>query len=512
MIITDENIDDQTVKDLREDFIRSCGCRYREEDGVMISEGTVVPLSFNDISDLGLLYKINKEVLHPLGIALTRTLGGLSMGAVVTKDGQPISYDEPIVKKREVDLDLLETRLHGLRLAFSSEVTPVAEAKPTQVSINTKLNNTFAVSPKPMSAVDRINKEGINFSKFPLFYELTNTLKLGNITNVLVRNTLAKAEGRSDKFNSRLPRNIDDLTGLIAYMVYILDEYFNFITFEGIDATGKQTISNILKDYLAEMRELKNLLSSQSNGNGAFVSTYTPEFNNKDFLAANENAPINIEIHKQNIPDYNIGSGKEILRILQTKPDTNTLKYLFGVNRLEVQNRYEHSATRMHSTSIRIYDRYVESSIAFTLAKELIKKDWVPKHNYSYSVDDKIGDCMIDRNKLERDTVQDIENLEYNQFKLVKPKLMILCHAPIEVIEARLQERSKHTQLDKHETDIRLLNTTQWVYHKLANTRIDRQAHDVLKVNTHQMDPKTCVSYILQWMLDTSFKRVLGIE
>lgn len=45
-------------------------------------------IDFNDLSDLGLLVKINKDILHPLGLALCRNPDdGTSMGALVADDG-----------------------------------------------------------------------------------------------------------------------------------------------------------------------------------------------------------------------------------------------------------------------------------------------------------------------------------------------------------------------------------------------------------------------------------------
>lgn len=44
-------------------------------------------VSWRDLSDMGLLYKINKEILHPLGLAVTRELDGTSKGAILADDG-----------------------------------------------------------------------------------------------------------------------------------------------------------------------------------------------------------------------------------------------------------------------------------------------------------------------------------------------------------------------------------------------------------------------------------------
>lgn len=44
-------------------------------------------INFNDLSDYGLIWKINKEILHPLGLALARNEDGTSNGCIVAPDG-----------------------------------------------------------------------------------------------------------------------------------------------------------------------------------------------------------------------------------------------------------------------------------------------------------------------------------------------------------------------------------------------------------------------------------------
>lgn len=55
-------------------------------------------ISFNEMSDRGLIWKINKEVLHPLGLALARNLDGTSNGCLVAPDGV-WEYDEESNKR-----------------------------------------------------------------------------------------------------------------------------------------------------------------------------------------------------------------------------------------------------------------------------------------------------------------------------------------------------------------------------------------------------------------------------
>ena len=46
-----------------------------------------VTIDFNTLSTFGLVYLINKQVLHPLGLALTRNLEtGRSNGAIISPD------------------------------------------------------------------------------------------------------------------------------------------------------------------------------------------------------------------------------------------------------------------------------------------------------------------------------------------------------------------------------------------------------------------------------------------
>lgn len=51
-------------------------------------------IDWNEISDRGLLVRINREIMHPLGLAVARNPEtGLSPGAVVSDDG-PFVYAE----------------------------------------------------------------------------------------------------------------------------------------------------------------------------------------------------------------------------------------------------------------------------------------------------------------------------------------------------------------------------------------------------------------------------------
>jgi hypothetical protein len=53
----------------------------------MHQEGTYTAVNWTEISNLGLLQKINKEIMHPLGLAIYRQEDGTSHGALVADDG-----------------------------------------------------------------------------------------------------------------------------------------------------------------------------------------------------------------------------------------------------------------------------------------------------------------------------------------------------------------------------------------------------------------------------------------
>lgn len=56
-------------------------------------------LTWNDLSNLGLLFRINNEILHPLGLAITREPNtGVSSKILVAPDGV-FEYSNDIVSK-----------------------------------------------------------------------------------------------------------------------------------------------------------------------------------------------------------------------------------------------------------------------------------------------------------------------------------------------------------------------------------------------------------------------------
>lgn len=68
---------------------------YRSKDYVIrvekLSQSEIIAsfitvVDFNFLSDYGIIYKINKEILHPLGLALSREEDGTSKGCILAPD------------------------------------------------------------------------------------------------------------------------------------------------------------------------------------------------------------------------------------------------------------------------------------------------------------------------------------------------------------------------------------------------------------------------------------------
>lgn len=58
-------------------------------------------LNWNDLAELGLIYRINKEILHPLGLAMSRNVdSGLSEEIFVAPDGF-FEYSQDIHEKNK---------------------------------------------------------------------------------------------------------------------------------------------------------------------------------------------------------------------------------------------------------------------------------------------------------------------------------------------------------------------------------------------------------------------------
>ena len=229
------------------------------------------------------------------------------------------------------------------------------------------------------------------------------------------------------------------------------------IAFEGIDATGKQTLSGLLNDYFRYVYESINDV------------TYSEEF------------PDNYKIsNKTNIPDYDLESGQEIERILKKgNYDPELLQIKFALNRKEVQNRINllnsipyksinqnnMRVATPNTNNIQIFDRWVDSGAMYKLSKAVyndLKPIILLRNGYS----DKEFEDIIFKNKelFEKQII-----LEHTILELARPHLKILCTTPIEIISKRILDRArangiKDEDLDSHEKDTNFLKITQDVY------------------------------------------------
>lgn len=67
-------------------------------------------IDWKDLSDLGLLRRINEDILHPLGLAISRELDGTSKNIIVADDGvfTYASYDTKRLSDQEIKSKLQE--------------------------------------------------------------------------------------------------------------------------------------------------------------------------------------------------------------------------------------------------------------------------------------------------------------------------------------------------------------------------------------------------------------------
>lgn len=252
------------------------------------------------------------------------------------------------------------------------------------------------------------------------------------------------------------------------------------ISFEGIDATGKQTLSNILKEYLNNL--------------------------NKKEVA-----------EKINIPDYNLKSGQEIKEILfngNYEPELLQLK--FALNRKEVQNKLilENKLNKKldNQKNIFIFDRWVDSGAIFKIAKMIyndIENDFQLYTEYS-SYEECIHSKILEYKK---ELIKQYE-LEHNILELTKPNLKILCITPIEEVQKRLRNRlldqgipedKIEDNLDAHEKNEQFLFIVQKIYiYIYSNPKIfftndifSKSTRNTLIIDTYINSKEECIKLIL---------------
>ncbi len=88
----------------------------------MEKEKPIVAMNFNQMSDFGLIYLINKQILHPLGLSLTvEPKTGKSCGAVISHD-LIWSYTTKMHNESRAKLDKFLKHREGTLQQLLSEV------------------------------------------------------------------------------------------------------------------------------------------------------------------------------------------------------------------------------------------------------------------------------------------------------------------------------------------------------------------------------------------------------
>ena len=271
------------------------------------------------------------------------------------------------------------------------------------------------------------------------------------------------------------------------------------VAFEGIDATGKQTLSMMLKNFL----EFTSCLSTIARYD--FYSMLSP---NQQFI-------------KINIPNYGSVSGRRIKTyLMEGNYDPKLLQLEFAINRKEVQNLledYNQMTLKMNcgieTTKVCIFDRWVDSGVAFKLAKVLITK---ARTNGYPSIE-----TILDPNALEiflnsskgnalwKEYIVGQEEIEYNTLGLVKPNFKVLCMAPSNVISERLVQRAiaSGVPLDEHEKDLEFLEVVQSIYGINFADKYNKENQRYLILDTSKESKEVCVTEILHKLI-TNLKPV----
>lgn len=321
-----------------------------------------------------------------------------------------------------------------------------------------------------------------------------------------------------DKFiSNNYHTHYEDTIGLSAELIsngtFINSKWI--FSFEGIDATGKQTIVTTLKDYFN------------------YVSKRTLE--RREPGLSGLSTPMNNVARKWNIPDYELESGQEISEILQAgNYNTELLQIKFALNRKEVQNRIEldHKMTSTktrkyydftNTESIILFDRWVDSGAMYKLSKEAY--NYINEHPTLMSDDIVTGVTGVTSKTYEDKVVDLITSeeflksfhkqikLEHTTLGLVRPHIKFLCYTPIEEVQKRLISRAEATgiPMDSHEKNISFLNLTQELYsyiyknlHVFFKNEIFTAAHKNYKIiNTFENNQEQSLTLIIIKIIET---------
>ena len=233
-------------------------------------------------------------------------------------------------------------------------------------------------------------------------------------------------------------------------------------SFEGIDATGKQSLSGLLEDYFKYV---------------FYRIHFGKDINDINILDTN----MNNCTKKFNIPNYDLESGQEIAEILSVgnyNPEVLQLK--FALNRKEVQNKIDLDTKLWNMVSCQsfmnalIFDRWVDSGAMYRLAKDIyqrLKDDLKNDKLMLYTFFTNFDHTHIEKFLTDSDmkTFKHQIKLEHVTLGLVKPHVKFLCTTDIDVIAKRIIERAKangvnEEDLDSHEKDLNFLKLTQALY------------------------------------------------
>ena len=266
------------------------------------------------------------------------------------------------------------------------------------------------------------------------------------------------------------------------------------IAFEGIDATGKQTLSMMLKNFL----EFTSCLSTIARYD--FYSMLSP---NQQFI-------------KINIPNYGSVSGRRIKTyLMEGNYDPKLLQLEFAINRKEVQNLledYNRITLKMNcgieTTKVCIFDRWVDSGVAFKLAKVLVNEARAQLSSISmvtllakYSLENFI--CTSYGSELWDEYIGGQEEIEYDTLGLVKPNFKVLCTSPTSIIANRLVARAEACgiPLDEHEKDLEFLEVVQNIYSLNLARQYTKENQRYLILDTSKESKEVCVTEILHKLI-----------
>lgn len=317
----------------------------------------------------------------------------------------------------------------------------------------------------------------------------------------------------------------------------VADSKWSF-SFEGVDATGKQTLVRTLNDYFHYVYKLYTM-ELEANGANVYAPIKSLDPTSDDL----QNGPGLARISKRfNIPDYELESGKEIAEILKAGGyDPELLQIKFALNRKEVQNKiniddkiagnllkkFPDTNTLGHNKinyrdqeNILIFDRWVDSGAMYKLSKCFYSKlqediTFMEFMNQYGDITSQLEESILSPEWNLLKIFNDQLNLEHNILGLVRPNVKFLCISNPEDIRERILNRAVESgihpdELDSHEKDIKFLTFTQDIYKviyqnpkKFFSGNIFTVGHKNFKIiNTSELNQEQCLEHIIIKILD----------